>query len=200
MVEGMFLSKITWYNLIYMDNKEIEVRFLEIGQEQLMQKLKDLGAENHGEDFLEEVIFYDKDLTWKDKFVRLRKNAEGILLTYKHHKAETLDGVEEIEFKVSDFNKAEIFLERLGVSAYRHQQKKRHSFKLDEVVFDIDTWPHIPTYVELEGPSEEALKEAAEKTGLDWKDVVFENARTVIENKYHIPVGTMKWFTFDRFE
>ena len=71
---------------------------------------------------------------------------------------------------------------------------------MDDVIVDIDTWPKIPTYVELEGPSENALKSAAARVGFDWKDAVFENARIVIEERYHIPVGSMKWFTFDRFE
>jgi adenylate cyclase class 2 len=68
------------------------------------------------------------------------------------------------------------------------------------VVADIDTWPRIPTYIELEGPTEESLKQVATKLNLDWRNVVLENARLVIENRYHIPVGNMKWFTFDKFE
>ena len=27
-----------------------------------------------------------------------------------------------------------------------------------------------------------------------------DNARKVIEERYHIPVGNMTWFTFDKFE
>lgn len=187
------------------NNKEIEVRFLEINKPLLVKKLQELGAQDHGDDLIEEVIFYDKDYKWRDigKFVRLRKNKESIVLAYKHHQSdqsETLNDVEEIEFGVTDNNKAELFLEKLNLVAYRHQQKKRHTFILDEVTIDIDTWPKIPTYVELEGFSELAIKEVAKKLDLDWKNVVFENARTVIEQRYHIPVGTMKWFTFNKFE
>jgi adenylate cyclase class 2 len=183
-------------------NREIEMRFLEIDQARLKKKLAELKAEDHGESLMEEIIFYDKDLKWQSigKFVRLRKNDKGIFLTYKNHEVNTVDGTEEIEFEVSDMGKAETFLSRIGLVAYRHQQKKRHSFLLDGVIFDIDTWPKIPTYVELEGPSEDALKSAAARVGFDWKDAVFENARIVIEERYHIPVGSMKWFTFDRFE
>lgn len=185
-----------------MENKEIEVRFLEINKLLLIEKLNKLGAQDHGEDLIEEIIFYDKEHKWKNegRFVRLRKNKQKILLAYKHHKSETLDGVEEIEFGVTESEKVEIFLEKLGLVAYRHQQKKRHSFILNEVIIDIDTWPQIPTYVELEGNSESALKEAAQRLELDWKNVIFENARTIIEQRYNIPVGSMKWFTFDKFE
>lgn len=186
-----------------MSNREIEVRFLEIDKNLLITRLVELGAKDQGEDFLEEVIFYDKDFKWRDwegKFVRIRKNKKGVVLSYKHHQSETTDGTEEIEFGVSDLEKAEAFLGRIGLVAYRHQQKKRHTFHLGEVVVDIDTWPRIPTYVELEGPSEAALREAAQRLNLNWADAVLEDARSVIENKYHIPVGNMKWFTFDRFE
>lgn len=183
-------------------NREIEVRFLEIDQARLKEKLAELKAEDHGESMMEEVIFYDKDLKWQSsgQFVRLRKNDKGTFLTYKNHQVNTVDGTEEIEFEVGDMGKAETFLGRIGLVAYRHQQKKRHSFLLDGVIFDIDTWPKIPTYVELEGPSEDALKRAAARVGFDWEDAVFENARIVIEERYHIPVGNMKWFTFERFE
>ncbi len=188
--------------MVHMLHKEIEVRFLEIDPDTLIKRLRDLKAVDYGEDILEETIFYDKGLKWQSsgKFVRLRKNKTGVFLTYKHHLSETVGGAEEIEFIIGDMSKAETFLERLGLVAYRHQQKKRHSFQLGEVVADIDTWPRIPTYIELEGPTEESLKQVATKLNLDWRNVVLENARLVIENRYHIPVGNMKWFTFDKFE
>jgi len=65
---------------------------------------------------------------------------------------------------------------------------------------DIDTWPKIPTYAEIEGPSEEALKTTTDKLGLDWSKAVFDDARAIIEKKYSIPVGTMRSFTFDKVE
>ena len=46
----------------------------------------------------------------------------------------------------------------------------------------------------------QSLKDAAAELGLDWGNVVLENPRAVIEKYYHIPVHTMRWFTFDRFE
>lgn len=186
-----------------MDHKEIEVRFLEINKNELVEKLIELGAEDKGEDMLEEVIVYDKDLIWKDeggKLLKLRTRNGKTVLTYKHHIEHTAEGTEEIEVGVSDTKSMELLLERIGYVGYRHQQKYRHTFVLDGVTFDIDTWPRIPTYVELEGESENSLKAVAQKVGLDWNKVVFENPRIVIEKIYNIPVGNMRWFTFDKFE
>lgn len=182
--------------------KEIEVRFLEVDKESLVRKLIELGAEDLGESVLEEMIFYDADRKWPDehKFIRLRKIGDVTKLTYKHNLEQTIDSATEIEVEVSDIHKAEALLVKTGLIAFRHQQKKRHSFNIGGVTIDIDTWPRIPTYVELEGPSEEALRDMAKKLGFDWKEAVFDDARLIIENRYNIPVSDMQWFTFDRFE
>ncbi len=185
-----------------MNTQEIECRFLEIDKEALIKKLRELGAEDKGETLLEEVIIYDAEAEWRkeNRFLRLRKTGDKTELSYKEHQAHAVDGAYEIDFEVGDFKKAELLLEKIGLKAYRHQQKYRHTFILEGVSFDIDTWPKIPTYVELEGDSEDVLKKAAEAVGLNWSDAEFHNASWVIENKYNIPVRSMKWFTFDKFE
>ena len=185
-----------------MNTKEIECRFLEIDKESLVKKLLSLGARDDGEKMLEETIIYDIEGTWRNdnRFIRLRRNGETIKLTYKQHTEHTVDGTYEIELGIDDYEKAELLFEQIGLKAYRHQQKKRHTLQLNNVTFDIDTWPRIPTYVEIEGESEEALKGAAEAVEYNWSDAVFHDAAWVIENKYSIPVRSMTWFTFDKFE
>ena len=185
-----------------MKTQEIECRFLEINKEVLLKKLLELGAHDEGESMLEETIIYDPEGKWRDenRFVRLRKNGNETKVSYKEHREHTVDGTYEIEFGIDDYKKAELLFEKIGLKAFRHQQKKRHTLQLNGVTFDIDTWPRIPTYVELEGESEQALKDAAKSVGLDWKDAIFNNASWVIENKYNIPVRILKLFTFDRFD
>lgn len=183
-------------------DKEIEARFLDIDKQKLIEKLVALGAVDKGDKLLTEVIFYDADGAWhaERRFVRLRSVDDSVKLTYKSNKEQTIDSAREIEFAVPDADLAEQFLENVGLVAARHQEKRRHTFELEGVTIDIDTWPKIPTYVELEGSSEESIKAVARMLGFDWGDAVFDDARAVIEGRYNIPVGTMKWFTFDRFE
>ena len=186
-----------------MDYREIEVRFLEVDKDDLIRRLQELGATDKGEDLLEEKIIYDKALTWRDesgKFLRLRTQKGKTQLCYKHRTAQSATGTEEIEFEVSNPEAAEALLDRLGYVAFRAQQKKRHTFVLGDVTVDIDTWPRIPTYVELEGTNEDSLKEAALKLGFDWEKVELRNPQIVIEEVYGVPVRHMTWFTFDRFE
>ncbi|MBI3485464.1 CYTH domain-containing protein [Candidatus Daviesbacteria bacterium] len=183
-------------------NREIEVRFLEINPQEIIEKLNSLGAADQGEDLFTEIIFYDKDLKWQyqeKKIVRLRKNNQGIFLAFKQLIEKSADGTVEVEFKVEDLEKAKQFLKEIGLVDFRHQEKKRHSFKLDKVSVDIDIFPaNIPPLVELEGESELELKEAVKKIGLDWKDVCMESTRYLIENRYKIPVSKLKFFTFNK--
>ncbi len=188
-----------------MENREIEVRFLEINKEKLISRLNELGAKDDGESLLNETILDKGTDDWNqdasdNKFVRIRDGHGKTTITYKHHQKLAADGTEEIELEINDFNKALQLLEKLGLQVCRHQQKLRHKFLLNGVTIDIDTWPRIPTYVELEGESEDELKKAATVLDLDWDKVVFKDAKKLIEENYNIPIRNMKWFTFDRFE
>ncbi|MEK9181307.1 MAG: class IV adenylate cyclase [Patescibacteria group bacterium] len=184
-----------------LEDREIEVKFLEIDLLAMKKRLTEAGAMDLGEDDINEIIFYDKDFRWlsESKFVRIRQTKKGARLTFKQTLDEkTADGTIELEFGVDDRAMADKFLQAVGLTRFREQEKKRHSFRLGEVMVDIDTWPGVPTYLELEGPSEQALKEAALKLGLDWKDAHFGTAWHIIEEKYHIPVRSYRHFTFKK--
>ncbi len=115
---------------------EIETRFLEINENALKDKLRDLGAKDFGEDIFEEIIAYSKEwVDYKRKFVKVRKTKNGIFLTYKHQEFDTVGDTEEIQIGVDDFEKTVDLLDRLGFGhLMRRQQKKRHSFELDGVM------------------------------------------------------------------
>lgn len=183
-------------------HRGIEAKFLEVDKKKLKEKLMAFGAKDCGGEFFRETIFYDKAQTLRKRgdgrFIRIRKSKDQISLTYKHHQKSTVDGTEEIESTISDAKTAEKFLDRLGFVIYRIQEKKRHRYRVKGVSVDIDTWPKIPTYVELEGESATDLKKAAKLLGLDWSKAVFANAGRVIEDYYHFPLGDRFYFTFKK--
>lgn len=185
-----------------MENREIEVKFLEIDKIKLIQKLQGLGAHDFGEELITEQIFHDKQGKWlrENKFGRIRTTSKGIFFTYKHSQERNAFGVTEIEFQITDPEKMKAFLEALDLVMDRENEKIRHKFKLREVVVDIDTWPQVPTYVELEGPTEDSIKEAAKNLGFDYSQGVFGTASQVIEENYHIAVNKLRYFTFNRVE
>ncbi|MEO8065698.1 MAG: class IV adenylate cyclase [Candidatus Doudnabacteria bacterium] len=182
-----------------MDNREIEVKFLEVDKTKLISSLRSLGASDLGEELITEQIFHDPAGKWyqERKFARIRKTSKGVFFTYKHVERITATGTLEIEFKLEEPDKMKLVLEELGLVMDRQQEKIRHKFKLGEVVVDIDTWPKIPTYVEFEGPTEESIQATAKQLGFDWKNAVFGTADIVIREVYKINLREMREFKFD---
>jgi len=181
--------------------KEIETRFLEIDKDELIKKLVSLGATDKGEEKLDEIIFHAVDGSWvgKRKFVRIRKTKNKIELTYKENVEQTVDSAREIELEISDMDKCSQLLEKIGLKAMRRLEKYRHTFKLNDVTIDIDTWPKIPVYVEVEGPSVEAVQNACKQLGLDWEKRFDGDAREVFK-KYGFDLDKITVITFSEFK
>jgi adenylate cyclase class 2 len=180
---------------------EIETRFLDIDKKLIIELLHSLGATDKGDVKLDEIIFYDTGNRWKNenKFVKIRNNGKVIKLIYKENSNKTIDGAHEIEFEVSDVSAAKAFVEALGLVAYRTVEKYRHTFVLDGVTLDIDTWPKIPVYVELEGESVSAIRDVAEKLGFIWENRFDGDPRFVFK-KYGFDFDNIHTVTFSKFE
>jgi adenylate cyclase class IV len=74
----------------------------------------------------------------------------------------------EIDVKVSDFNKAKLIMESVGVTFNRKQENLREEWAFNGTQITIDTWPGLDTYSEIEAESEEKVKEMADLLGFDW--------------------------------
>lgn len=181
--------------------KEIETRFLDINKDELMKKLVSLGAIDKGEEKLEEIIFYDQAMSWKgkNKFVRLRKTKDKIKLNYKNNEKQTVDSAQEIELEVSDLGKCSELFGKIGLKAIRQIEKNRHTFQLGDVNIDIDVWPKIPIYAELEGPSVESLKNVCNQLNIDWEKRFDGDAREVFKHYGH-NMDNLTVITFDEFK
>jgi adenylate cyclase class 2 len=183
------------------ENREIEVRFLDIDQDALTETLLHLGAEKVREGLLKEAIFYDADLKWKEenRFLRVRSDeGTGVTtITYKHNLENTADGTEEVEITCNSFDTTCLLFQKIGLQLFRKQEKLRSSYHLDSCSIEIDTWPSIPTYVEIEAPSITALEAVAGRLELSMENANTHNAAWVIENVYNVPVRTLSSFTFE---
>ncbi len=90
-----------------------------------------------------------------------------------------IDGTQELEIEVDDFEKCHLILKELGYEAKGYQENRRCQYLLDDVEIDIDSWPLIPTYLEIEGPSEEVVYQTLEKLGFDKGDIVTKNVQKI---------------------
>ena len=135
---------------------EYEVRFLEIDKERIIERLEELGAIKKG-DYNQKRYVYNLVPSQEGKWIRLRTNGSITTLTYKDIEKDTVDGTREVEVQVDDFEKTNELLERIGFKNKGYQENKRTQYILNGVEIDIDSWPMIPTYLEIEGKSEEEI-------------------------------------------
>lgn len=133
------------------------------------------------DDFLE--ILNNKDLinfvhkfhNNPKKWIRLRQTNNKTTIAVKHILAPNNTCVQqmlETELEVSNMQEANNLLEALGFYHRGDEEKERISYILFDHEIDIDTWPGIPTYFEVEGKSEEDLKNFLAKLGYSLSDTI----------------------------
>lgn len=152
-------------------NIEYEVRVLEIDHEKMIKKLESLGAELKFS-ALQQRMVYDLKPKCDNKWIRLRTNGKTTTLTIKDLEAKSIDGTKELEIEVDDFKKTNEILEVLGYKNRGFQENRRTQYILDDVEIDLDKWPLIPEYLEIEGKNEDAVYKCLEKLGIDKNDIV----------------------------
>jgi adenylate cyclase class 2 len=155
--------------------EEIEAKFLDVNIEELKNKLQKLEAIFVGSfDYKRKSYdFAGLPLADKHAWVRVRDEGDKVVMTYKQRmeaNSETMrdGGMKEVEIVVSDFNLADQFLQSIGMIEKFYEENKRERYILDDVEVDIDTWPMIAPYIELEGNSWEGLQSVAQKLNFDW--------------------------------
>ena len=92
-------------------------------------------------------------------------------LTYKNRRGNGISETSEIEVTVADFDKTAEILSRLKCfNGKYYQENKRKKFVLNAIEFTLDTWPMIPTFLEVEAENEEKVMEGLKLLGLEGKD------------------------------
>ena len=174
---------------------EYELRVLEINKEKIIKKLESLGAAKIG-DFNQKRYVYDLKPAEKGKWIRLRTDGKVTTLTYKDIVSNTIDGTKEVEFEVEDITKANEFLERIGFKSRNYQENDRTKYVLNGVEIDIDTWPMIPTYLEVEGSSEEEVLNMLDLLDVDKSKVTALNCEDIYKSIYNIDILKIKELKF----
>lgn len=164
-------------------NLEIEATFVEIDKAELRKKLKLLGAKLIRPEVLMCRIVFD---TGPDSFMRVRDEGNRIVMTYKCHHNDTITGTEEINVEVSDYDATIAILRASGLRPKADEDSYRESWELDDVEIDIDTWPWIPTYAEIEGKTSEAVKKIANKLGFDMRTAIIGSVDDVYKLYYDV--------------
>ena len=130
------------------------------------------------------IAFFDKFKATPNKWIRLRKTIEEmadkelketITLTIKHILRGDKSGIQqmkEVEIKVNSFEEANELLENLGFAYRSYQEKRRVKYILDGYEIDIDTWPGLPTYFEVEGKDKDSINKILNVLGYSFEDAI----------------------------
>lgn len=174
--------------------KEIEAKFLNINKKELINKLEKIGANKAFDEILmRRVVFQIPNTKYAEEFLRLRDEGDKTTLTYKKKLSLSLSGMEEIETVVEDFDTTRKLLNSLDMEEKNYQENRRMRYVIEEeeVEFDIDTWPGLEPYLEIEAKDEKAVEKYASILNLDMEDAVYGSALEVYIRVYNI---TVDWF------
>jgi adenylate cyclase class 2 len=157
---------------------EHEAKVLDIDPDFTQQLILDKGGQLLGEKLMRRYVY---DITPGDqsKWLRLRDTGSEVTLTVKEITSDAIDGTHETEVVVSDFDTTNQLLAALGYVPKSYQENKRTSFVLDGVEVEIDSWPRIPPYLEIEGKSREDVIRVAAVLGYGEDELTGENTTKV---------------------
>lgn len=166
-------------------NSEIEVKFVDIDLDEIRAKLIKLGAKlEQPMRLMRRVVFHNKKMDEKDAYMRIRDEGYRTTITYKQFDKHSVDGAKEYEIEVSSFEDALNILNSVGLEYDTYQENRRENWVHERVEIMLDEWPWVRPYIEIEGPSENALRDTAKKLGLDWSNAIFGAITQVYRHQY----------------
>jgi len=165
-------------------HKEIELKVLEIDVEKIQRKLIKLGAKKVEDCMIRDRIFdfIDRRIEKKGDVLRVRQHRNKTILTYKAGtgKKSKFKEADEHETCVDDFDTICNILKHLGIEAWIRIDKRRISYVLNKTKIEIDKYPTIPAYLEIEGSKEDIL-DILEKLGYSIKDTTTKSSTEVLK-------------------
>ena len=175
---------------------EYEITVFDIDVSEIEKKLESIGAIKQGEYFQKRNL-YNFHEEYRGRFIRLRTNGEKTTLTIKDKSAKKeIGSVKELEIEVSSFEKTNEILELLGYEHSTYQENKRIIYKLGHIEFDIDTWPMIPTYLEIEGKNKEDVEKMIKILDIDEEKLSLDKVSEIYK-KYGIDIHQYKELKFE---
>ncbi len=163
---------------------EIEAKFTDINPDQVRMMLEKIGAKREYPEILMKRKVFDYPDWRLEKiggWIRVRDEGDKITLSYKQLNDRTLHGTKEVSVVIDNFEKTCELLVAAGLMETSYKETKREKWMYGDVEITIDTWPWIPTFIEIEGEDEKSVKSVAEKLGFDWGKAMHGSVETVYQ-------------------
>ncbi|MER8086529.1 CYTH domain-containing protein [Streptomyces sp. NPDC094048] len=145
---------------------EYEAKALDIDPAKTARLIIDAGGTQQGEPRLMRRYVYDTVPAVPGRWVRLRDTGAGITLCVKQISTDAVDGTHETEVAADSFEETNELLSLVGLTPRGYQENRRTSYLLGAARLEVDEWPLIPPYLEIEADDEPQVWEAAAALGI----------------------------------
>jgi adenylate cyclase class 2 len=166
-------------------NNEIEAQFLDINKDEIRAKLKEIGAALvKPEVLMRRIVFY----TGEHSFARVRDEGAGkIVMTYKNvSNDKSIMGTKEVNVVIDNYENGILFMKGCGLREKAEQESYRETWTFGDAEICIDTWPWIPTFIEIEAPTEPEVWDVAEKLGYTKEQAKFGSVDSTYNHYYGV--------------
>lgn len=157
---------------------ECEGKILDIDPQTVEKAILRAGGRKLGDRFMRRYV-YDIAPGDESRWIRLREDGSEITLTVKQIATDAIGGTHEVETTVDDFDATNTLLGMLGFTAKSYQENRRSSFTLQSAQLEIDSWPQIPPYLEIEAATTAEVVRVASLLGYGQADLTGENTMKV---------------------
>lgn len=169
--------------------EEIERKILEINKKEVEKKLTELGAEKTFEGLLR-VCYLDTpngEIRKRGDLLRVRqfedKHTEVVYKTNKRIK-KGCKVYDEYSFKGESFDEAVAFFKCLGFELSCSYEKKRTSYYYQDSEIEIDEYPKIPAFLEIESKDPKQIDTIVNFLGLTSHESSTETINELLRRKY----------------
>jgi adenylate cyclase, class 2 len=174
---------------------EFEVKILNVDPSTIVARIEALGGTMGPSQLLRRYV-YDIVPGDASHWLRLRDAGSEVTLSVKEIHGEGISGTEETEVAVGSFDVASTLLRKLGFTPKAYQENRRTSFHLGSARLEIDTWPGIPPYLEIEADSADEVLRTAALLGYTESDLTSENTIDVYA-RYGIDLNALEVVKFN---
>lgn len=129
----------------------------------------------------------DRQLKKQDLVIRIRTNGNKKIIALKSPRVELSSGMNErieLEFLSADGESVQEQLERQGLSPIEASEKERWTFVHGDCEIFLDRLPFIGNFIEIEGPSEEAINKIVQLLEISSCTVVKKNYGELMLDKF----------------
>ena len=168
---------------------EYEAAFTNINKDEIRARLKKADAKMIYPEFLMKRYVWDfpSGHEIEGGWARVRQEADCITMSIKIIKDnKSIEDQQETCITVNSFEEAREILNTLGCQEKAYQESLRELWKIGDVEITIDEWPFLEPFIEIEGPSEQAVKDVAKQLDFDYSKAIFGSVDFQYFTKYKI--------------